>query len=236
MPEKKEAVFNWGIAVDVSPYTFTKGNLSYLSWSHGLRIVKGKYPDAYIEECNFSTEQIKVVPIKETAEGKEYQNIIQKVDMPYFTDGKTCYVKTKLVIPSQAVSEECTLPILDHKNQCIPAEKVTMFDVNKSLRRCAAKNIAITTGVGLNLWFRSEISDEAKDQKIITNLEQNDAIEKFKALVSKGYDRSKLVTWLQTNFNTNNPRTIKSEEILARLSEELDKLDIKDFQPEKKTK
>ena len=45
-----------------------------------------------------------------------------------------------------------------------------------------------------------------------------------------------LVKWLQTNFKTTNPRTIKNEEILAKLSEELDKLDIKDFTPAKKKK
>ena len=59
--------------------------------------------------------------------------------MPYFTDGKTAFVKVKLEIPSVEITCETTLPIMDFKNQSIPIEKITMNDVNKSLKRCMVK-------------------------------------------------------------------------------------------------
>lgn len=237
MPEpKNKKVFETGLATDVSPYLFEKNGQKYLPWSKAIELMKLNWSDAKIIKCTFKTKKVISTLLSETPEGKTYENTIDEVEMPYFTDGNTCYVMTKLEIPSQGIEEYCTLPVMDYKNQCIPANKITMADVNKSQQRCMTKNIAMTTGIGLTLWHKEDISETAKEQKIITNLEQNDAIEKFKALVSKGFDRNKLAAWLQTNFGTNNPRTIKSEEILARLSDELDKLDIKDFQSDKKTK
>ena len=156
--------------------------------------------------------------------------------MPYFTDGRTCYVKTRLEIPSEGIDEYCTLPVMDFKNQCITADKITMSDVNKSLRRCATKNIAMATGLGLGLWHKEEISEAAVSQKILDKLDRQDAITKFKEKIKEGFDRDKLAVWLQTNFGgCKNPMNL-SDELLERLNEELDKLDIKDFQSEKKAK
>lgn len=236
MPEpKNRKVFEIGSAIDVSPYLFVKNGMKYLPWSKAIELLKLNWSDAKITKCTFETTKVISTIISETKEGKSYENTIVKVDMPYFTDGRTCYVMTKLEIPSQEVEEYCTLPIMDFKNQCIPADKVTMSDVNKSQQRCLTKNIAMATGIGLGLWHKEEISESAEAQKIMDKLDRADAIEKFKAKVEEGYDRTKLAEWLKQNFNTTNPMTIKSPEILERLNIELDKLDIKDFQPEKKT-
>lgn len=241
MPEpKNKKVFAIGSAIDVSPFLFEKNGQKYLPWSRALELMKLNWTDAKITKCSFETTKVISTLTAETENGKSYENTVVKVEMPYFTDGRTCYVQTKVEIPSENAEEYCTLPIMDHRNQCIPADKVTMSDVNKAQQRCMTKNIAMATGIGLSLWHKEEISELAKDQKIIDNLEKGglkeSTIAKFKALITKGFDRTMLVTWLQTNFSTTNPRTIESEEILNRLSEELDKLDIKDFQLEKKTK
>lgn len=230
---KKKSVFEVMSAIDISPYVFTKSNQSYLPWSRAVELLKLKYPDAKVTECSFVVDKFVSAVISESKDIKQYENVLTKVNMPYFTDGRTCYVQTRLEIPSEGVDEYCTLPVMDYKNQCISADKITMDAVNKSLRRCATKNIAMATGLGLGLWHKEETSETAEAAKILTELEQNDAIAKFKALISEGYDRDALVKWLSANFHTTNPKTIKNEDVLAKLSEELDKLDIKDFQPVK---
>ena len=240
MPEpKNKKVFETGSAVDVSPYLFEKNGQKYLPWSRALELMKLNWSDAKITKCTFETTKVISTLTIETKDSKNYENTIVKVEMPYFTDGRTCFVKTRVEIPSENVDEYCILPVMDFKNQCIPADKITMSDVNKALQRCMTKNIAMATGIGLSLWHKEEMSELAKDQKIIDNLEKGglkeSTIAKFKSLISNGFDRAKLVEWIQTNFGTTNPRSIESEDILKRLSEELDKLDIKDFQAEKKS-
>lgn len=233
---KKKEAFAIGVAIDVSPYLVEKNGMKYLPWSKALELLKLNFPDAKVTECTFVVDKFITALVSETAEGKQYENVLTKIEMPYFTDGNTCYVKTRLEIPSFGIDEYCTLPILDFKNKCVPANTVTMDAVNKALRRCATKDIAMGVGIGLGLWHKEEVSEMAEAQNILTGLEQNGAIGKFKALIAKGYDRDALVMWLKTNFHTTNPKTIKNEDVLARLSEELDKLDVKDFQPDKKAK
>lgn len=233
---KKKSVFEVMSAIDISPYVFSKNGQSYLPWSRAVELLKLKYPDARITECTFAVKEFVSAVAEETKEGKKHENILINKEMPYFTDGNTCYVKTRLEIPSEALDEYCTLPILDFKNKSMTANTVTMDAVNKSLRRCATKNIAMATGLGLSLWHKEETSETAEAAKILTEFEQNSAIDKFKALIAKGFDRNELVKWLQTNFKTSNPRTIKNEDVLDKLAEELDKLDIKDFQPVKTKK
>ena len=127
------------------------------------------------------------------------------------------------------------LPILDYKNQCIPIDKLTFFDVSKSIKRCFVK-AAANHGLALNLWTREGETDLAKEKKILDKLDRQDAITKFKEKIKEGFDRDKLASWLQTNFGgCKNPMNL-SDDLLDRLNEELDKLDINDFKAEKKGK
>lgn len=237
MPEaKKKTVFETMSAIDVSSYLFKKNGMSYLPWSRAIELLKLNYSDAKVTECTFECTKPMSTLFTKTKDGETYDVLYDKIEMPYFTDGRTCFVKTRLEIPSQGIDEYCTLPVMDYKNQCIPADKITMNDVNKSLRRCATKGIAMATGLGLGLWHKEEVSETAEAQKIIDKLERNDVLAKFKALISKGFDKVKLAAWSKENFGTANPAQIKSDEILERMSKALDELDIKDFQPDKKTK
>lgn len=239
MEVKKKSVFETLAAIDVTSDIVVKGEgkyaANYIPWAKAIEKIRTYYPDTILEECTFKFKKIISALSSETPDSKTYVTEIVDIELPYGTDGRTCWVKTCVKIPSEGIEEYCTLPVMDNKNQSIGVDKVTSTEVNKALRRCIAKNIAYL-GYGLSAWMKDDYTEIAKDQKIIMNLDQNDAIAKFKELISKGYDRDKLVKFLQANFNTNNPRTIKNPEILARLSEELDKLDIKDFQAEKKVK
>lgn len=222
--------------IDVKPYLFTKGNQSYLPWSRCEELLKLNAPDAVITEITFPTDKFITAPIKEAKEGKEYASHVTTAQMPYFTDGKTAFVKIRLEIPSVEIVCETTLPIMDFKNQSIPIDKITMNDVNKSLKRCMVKCVAEGTLLGIGLWHKEETSESAAIENVKKAEKANTAIEAFKSKIAEGYDRDKLASWLKANFGTNNPNTIKDIDELNRLKEALDNLNPDDFKTTKKTK
>lgn len=236
---KKKSVFETLASIDTTNDMVSKGDgkysVTYVPWARSIEKLRMYYPDAIIEECTFKTQKLVSVLASKTAEGETYHSELVEVELPYGTDGNTCWVKTCVKIPSQGIEEYCTLPIMDNRNQAVPATNVKSTDVNKALRRCVAKNIAYL-GYGLSAWLKDDYTDLAKDKKVLDGLDRQDAIGKFKAKIKDGYDRDKLATWLQANFGgCKNPMNL-SDELLERLNEELDKLDIKDFQSEKKSK
>ena len=234
--KKKQEFLDKMSKIDVKPYLFTKNNMSYLPWSRCEELLKLNAPDAIITEITFPTDKIITAPIKETKEGKELTSHVTTVEMPYFTDGKTAFVKVRLEIPSVGIVCETTLPIMDFKNQSIPIEKITMNDVNKSLKRCMVKCVAEGTLLGIGLWHKEETSESAAIENIKKAEKANSAIETFKEKIAEGYDREKLVSWLKINYGTSNPQTIKDADTLNQLKIDLDNLKPEDFKPSKKTK
>lgn len=236
---KNKSVFETLASIDVTADMTTKGegkySIAYVPWARSIEKLRMNYPDAIIEECTFITKKYVSALASKTAEGEVYENQLVDVELPYGTDGRTCWVKTCVKIPSKNIEEYCTLPIMDNRNQSVSVDKVTSTDVNKALRRCVAKNIAYL-GYGLSAWLKDDYTDLAKDKQILDKFERNEVLDKFKSLVDKGFDRVKLSDWSKANFGTANPNTIKNDEILAKMSEAIDKLDIKDFQPDKKAK
>lgn len=218
MSEVKTNIFKVLNAIDISDKTKKKQNLDYLDWATCLTYLKSKFDNVEIQVREFPVETAT------TDGGRIVRNI------PYNTDGRTAYVEVTLTIEGISVTE--MLPILDYKNQCIPIEKLSFFDVSKSIKRCFVKAAAMH-GLGLNLWTKDLESDLAKDKKILDKLDRQDAIGKFKTKISEGFDRAKLAEWLVANFNVKNPMNL-SDDLLDRLNEELDKLNIKDFKSEKK--
>ena len=233
--QKKKSIFEVMSAIDISPYTFSKNGMSYLPWSRAIEQLRLRYPDTKITECTFTAKKFVSAVTAETKDSKQYDTRLIEVDMPYFTDGRTCYVKTRVEIPSEGIDEYCTLPVMDFKNQPISAEKVTMFDVNKTLRRCVTKNIAYATGLGLSLWHKEETSESAAVENAKNAERANTAIETFKAKIAEGYDRDKLVSFLRANYGTSNPASIKDADTLNQLKADLDNLKPEDFKAEKKT-
>lgn len=236
---RKKSVFETLGSIDTTADMVVKGEgkyqVSYVPWARSIEKLKMNYPDAIIEECTFTTKKFISALASKTENGEVYDTQLIDVELPYGTDGRTCWVKTCVKIPSQNIEEFCTLPIMDNRNQPVSVDKVTSTEVNKALRRCVAKNIAYL-GYGLSAWLKDDYTDLAKDKQILDKLDRNDVVDKFKALIARGFDRAKLAAWSKENYGTANPATIKNDEILERMSEAIDKLDIKDFQADKKSK
>lgn len=232
--KKKQEFLDKMSKIDVKPYLFTKNNMLYLPWSRCEELLKLNAPDALLTEITFPTEKFISSPARETKEGKEYATHVTTIQMPYFTDGKTAFVKVKLEIPSVEIVCETTLPIMDFKNQSIPIEKITMNDVNKSLKRCMVKCVAEGTLLGIGLWHKEETSESAAIENVKNAEKANTAIETFKQKIAEGYDRDKLLSFLRQNYGTSNPNTIKDADRLSRLKADLDNLKPEDFKAEKK--
>lgn len=232
--KKKQEFLDKMSKIDVKPYLFTKNNMLYLPWSRCEELLKLNAPDALLTEITFPTEKFISSLAKETKEGKEYATNVTTVQMPYFTDGKTAFVKVRLEIPSVEICCETTLPIMDFKNQSIPIEKITMNDVNKSLKRCMVKCVAEGTLLGIGLWHKEETSESAAIENVKNAEKANTAIETFKQKIADGYDRDKLLSFLRQNYGTSNPNTIKDADRLSQLKTDLDNLKPEDFKAEKK--
>ena len=148
----EKSVFETLFEVNVNDHVEKKNGLSYLSWPYAWAEVKKRFPDA-----NYK--------VYETESG-----------CIYFTDGRTCWVKTGVEIAGLEHIEY--LPIMDYKNKSISLENVTSFDVNKSIQRSLTKALA-RHGLGLYLYAGEDLPEieiekiSVKDAKILQNVVKN---------------------------------------------------------------
>lgn len=128
-----KSVFSTLNAVNCNEHTEKKNNLTYLSWAWAWAEVKKLYPNA-----SYTI----------------YENANQ---WNYFTDGKTCWVKTGVTI--EGIEHIEYLPVMDFRNNSISADKVTSFDVNKAIQRSLTKACA-RHGLGLYIYAGEDLPEE----------------------------------------------------------------------------
>ena len=119
-------------AVNVNGHTEKKNGLTYLSWAWAWAEVKRAFPDASYT-------------IYENRDGWNY-----------FTDGRTCWVKTGVTLEGLEHIEY--LPVMDHRNRSIPIDQVTSFDVNKAIQRSLTKACA-RHGLGLYIYAGEDLPE-----------------------------------------------------------------------------
>ena len=132
---KKKSVFETLSVVDVTPYIEKKGGMDYLSWAVAWGILKKTYPNA--------TRKI-------------YEH--DHTGLNFFTDGQTAYVKVGITVEGEEHID--MLPVMDYRNKSISVDKMSSFDVNKTIQRATAKAIAMH-GLGISLWWKNaeDLSD-----------------------------------------------------------------------------
>lgn len=138
---KTTSTFDALNVVNVNDHTEKRNNLTYLSWAWAWAEVKKLFPD--------TTYTI-------------YERDTQYGPVNYFTDGKTCWVKTGVTINGLEHIEE--LPVMDYKNKSIPLENVTSTDVNKSIQRSLTKACA-RHGLGLYIYAGEDLPEAEKPEK-----------------------------------------------------------------------
>lgn len=166
-------------SIDVSSKVEKKNGLSYLSWAWAWGELKKIYPNA-----NYH--------VYETTEGRIY-----------WDDGKTAWVKVSVTV--EGIEHIEYLPVMDYKNQSIPKDKITSFDVNKSIQRALTKAVA-RHGLGLFIYAGEDLPEGAntpsEQQNAPTASKNGKAGElqgQIKDIVSKlnPADTVKFVDWLQ---------------------------------------
>ncbi len=140
--KETKSVFYTLNAIDCSEHIEQKSNgrvtLFYLSWAWAWTEVKKQYPDA-------------AYTIYENADGWNYH-----------TDGRTCWVKTGVTINGLEHIEY--LPVMDNRNQSIPLDKVTSFNVNTAIQRSLTK-AAARHGLGLYIYAGEDLPEDVKIER-----------------------------------------------------------------------
>lgn len=132
-----EKIFSVLNKVNVNDRVEKKNGLTYLSWSWAWEVIKSHYP---------------------TATYKVYKNADY---LNYHHDGKTAWVEVGVTINGLEYIE--MLPVMNHRNQSITLENLTSFDVNKAIKRCLAKAIAMH-GLGLYIYAGEDLPSEEKEE------------------------------------------------------------------------
>ena len=135
---QENTVFSTLNALNCNEHTEKKGNLTYLSWAWAWKMVKANFPSAQYT-------------IYENPDGWNY-----------FSDGKTCWVKTGVTI--EGIEHIEYLPVMDQRNQSIPFDQVRSTDVNKAIQRSLTKACA-RHGLGLYIYAGEDLPDSQSVQK-----------------------------------------------------------------------
>ena len=168
--------------VDVSKKVEKKNGLSYLSWAWAWAELKKRYPD--------STYTI-------------YEN---ENGLFYHTDGRTAWVKTGVTV--NGIEHIEYLPVMDYRNNSIPLDKLTSFDVNKAIQRSLTKAVA-RHGLGLYIYAGEDLPEEATAEAVEAEKPKKTTTKKkattttTAAASAEGLTpRQKLVAWCKAmNFN-----------------------------------
>ena len=144
-----------------------KMGLKYLSWAYGWEKMLTLYPDASMQIHERTVQVNEVYNYDNKTVTNSYTT-----EIPYFTDGKTCWVKVSVTINNKTYTE--TLAVMDNKMNAVRLEAVTSVQVNKAIQRCFVKALA-RHGLGLYI-FRGEDLPTSEKEEIETTI--NDAFQK----------------------------------------------------------
>ena len=192
-------------SIDVNEFVKKKNGQNFLPWAKAWAIVKELYPDATYQKYERTTPEGLIVN--------------------YFTDGRTCWVKTGVTINGIEHTED--LPIMDFKNNSSPLENVTSQDVNKAIQRSLTKACA-RHGVGLYLYEGEDLPSDAKKAKKVKDEEltnqKNALIELMGNLIDGGANKDDIYAIISKhNGGKKNPTSIADVEVCAKITAEINK-------------
>ena len=186
--KKENNTFKTLFDINVSDKVKSKVGLSYLSWAYAWGELKKIYPDAYWTVYSRTIKSTSVKTVKEQDGTETVTTIEESNEVPYFTDGKTCYVKVGVTIEEHEEIE--MLPVMDNRNNAIPLATITMTAVNKAIQRAFVKACA-RHGLGLYVYAGEDLPEV--DKKVIDFKAIAENCDRFetKALSKDGFDKMK---------------------------------------------
>ena len=153
--------------INVNDKVKTKMGLNYLSWAYAWGELLKAYPDATLNVYNRTIETNETITTEDKDNGVT-RTVVNKStqEVPYFTDGRTCFVKVGVSI--QGIEYIEYFPIMGLKNDAIPANRVTMTDVNKALQRAFVKACA-RHGLGLYIYAGEDLPEAEKNAPVVVS-------------------------------------------------------------------
>ena len=151
--------FNTLYNVDVSAKLGKKMGLSYLSWADAWAELKKRYPNA--EYKIYTRKVITKIEKKYQLEGGDVKTVEETYenDIPYFSDGRTCFVKVGVIIDGDEEVE--IFPVRTNKNTSISVDMITRVHVNKALQRAFVKACA-RHGLGLYVYAGEDLPEDKR--------------------------------------------------------------------------
>lgn len=151
--------YQQGVNLSCEGLTEDKGGFTYLRWSHAVRMLKTIFPEAHWTVSQFVDWQA----LKKFAEGRG-DSVVEKMfetdqvpRMPYCVTSAGVFVQVMLYLDRECRHhQELWFPVIDYRNNPIPPEKVTTFDINTSIQRAKVKVIAEASGIGLYIYAGAE--------------------------------------------------------------------------------
>ena len=164
MENKTFAVLN---DINVNDKVKTKMGLNYLSWAYAWGELLKAYPDATYNVYNRTIETNETITTEDKDNGVT-RTVVNKStqEVPYFTDGRTCFVKVGVSIKGIEYIEYYPIMALTH--DAIPANRVTMTDVNKALQRAFVKACA-RHGLGLYIYAGEDLPEAEKNAPVVVS-------------------------------------------------------------------
>lgn len=161
----KDEIFKELSKIDLSNQIKQKLGLNYLSWANAWKILKEHFPNAFYTIYKHKTTTSEQVVTNDngitTTVVRNYED-----EIPYFTDGKTCWVEVGVTI--EGFEEVEIFPIMDNRNNAVRIESVTLTAVNKAIQRAFVKACA-RHGLGLYIYAGEDLPD---DDKTLPNVKE----------------------------------------------------------------
>lgn len=194
--------------VDVRDRMYQKQGLSYIPWATAWSEVAKVFPNATYEIVKFGEKQL-----------------------PYTESNLGIMVFTRVTI--EGITREMCLPVMDGSNKAMKSveysyktksgEKTvsaaTMFDINKTIMRCLAKNLAMF-GLGLHLWTKEEAPENVIECEKLQK-ECMELITKRSALSEKTKDKVGEICKEALPEENGDPRLCNDNELLETLKKKL---------------
>ena len=199
MENEKKNIFEKLYNINLSSKVKEKIGLSYLSWADAWSELKKVYPDATwnIYHRTIHTEEVKTIKDTdgtETVIKTSYDN-----EVPYFTDGRTAFVKVGVIV--EGVEEIEELPVMDNRNNAVQLSMVSSTLVNTAIQRAFVKACA-RHGLGLYIYSGEDLPEA--DRKIIDFKAIGDNCDRFKTVTlnQEGFDKMKqdVITGVQDKY------------------------------------
>lgn len=165
--ERNKSTFEKLNAINVNDKVKTKMGLKYLSWAYAWGELKKLYPDATMTIYKRYQSLTRTITKTDPTTGQQdTTTITSEEQIPYHTDGRTCWVEVGVEIKGVEYIEQ--YPIMDLHNHSILLSSVTSVDVNKAIQRAFVKACA-RHGLGLYIYAGEDLPEDEQSQAIDSN-------------------------------------------------------------------